>query len=116
MMRVFCGLCLLLSGLGLAGCASEPAGAAHPPKPSPKLLVVPVHTVVGRVIRVNPVGQFAILGFPVGVMPAPDQRLSVYRGPLKVGEVKVSGRPVGQNIAADLLEGDCAPGDEVRDR
>ncbi len=115
-MRIFRGLCLMVSGLCLAGCASKPAGAARPPKPAPKVLVVPEHTVVGRVVRINLVGRFAILSFPVGVMPAPDQRLFVYRGPLKVGEVKVSGRPVGQNVAADLLDGDCAPGDAVRDR
>lgn len=115
-MQVFRGLCLLLGGLCLAGCASKVGGPAKAPKASPRVSVVPQHAVVGRVVRLNPVGRFAILSFPVGVMPAPDQRLSVYRGQTKVGEVKVSGRPLGENIAADLLEGDCAPGDEVRDR
>ena len=75
---------------------------------------IPENILVGRVVRANPTARFAIITFPVGVMAEPDQRLSVYRGQEKVGELKVSGPPRDESIAADIMEGDCQVGDEVR--
>jgi len=55
-----------------------------------------------------------VLSFPLGKMAAADQRLSLYRRGLKVGEVKVTGPVREDNIVADLLAGEAAVGDEVR--
>ena len=49
-------------------------------------------------------------------LPALEQRLIVYRGGLKVGEVKVSGPQQDDNIVADIVAGQAEAGDEVRDQ
>jgi hypothetical protein len=64
----------------------------------------------------NPQARFAVLNFAFGPMPALDQRLDVYRDGLKTGEVKVSGPQRDDNIVADMVEGNCQIGDEVRGR
>ena len=71
---------------------------------------------VGKVEMVNQNARYVVLSFPIGHLPAMEQRLSVYRSGLKVGEVKVSGPQVEDNVVADIVEGDSGPGDEVRDK
>lgn len=118
-MRLASALTVVLLGGWLVGCASKPTPptAAAPAGAAPtKGIVVPDQAVVGKVARVNPVGRFAILTFPVAVMPAVETRLNVYRNGVKVGEVKVSGPQREDNIAADITSGDCQPGDEVRNQ
>jgi hypothetical protein len=115
-MRLSTSFSLLLAGLCFVGCATKGGGSAQAGKASPRSTIVPDHAVVGKVIRVNPVARFAILSFPVAVMPALDQHLFVYRGQAKVGELKVSGPRREESIVADIMNGDCQPGDEVRDR
>ena len=66
--------------------------------------------------RYNDAGRFVVLEFPVGHMPASEQRLFVYRGGLKVGEIKVTGPQRDDHIVADLTGGEAQAGDEVRDR
>ena len=56
-----------------------------------------------------------MLTFPLGTMPPPEKRLNVYRGGLKVAEVKVSGAPLDINVVADIVAGECQVGDEVRE-
>lgn len=70
----------------------------------------------GRVLTYVASGRYAVLNFPIGHLPALGQRLSVYRGGLKVGEIKVSGPQRDDNIIGDLTEGEVQPGDEVRER
>jgi len=60
--------------------------------------------------------RFVVLNFPVGRLPVIDQRLNVYRGGLKVGEVKVTGPQYDDNVVADLVAGDSEIGDQVRDK
>jgi hypothetical protein len=69
---------------------------------------------MGRVARVNENARFAVITFPVGMMPAKDTRLSVYRRGLKVGEVKVTGPQQQDNTVADIVNGEVQPGDELR--
>jgi len=69
----------------------------------------------GRVASVNAPGRFVVLTFPLGSMPALEKRLNVYRRGLKVGELKVSGPQLDVNIDADIIAGECQPGDEVRE-
>ena|SRR6185369_8650451 len=101
--------------------AMAPPGApvvnpAPPPPTSPsKLIVTPGHLTTGRVSSVNAAGRFVILTFPLGAVPSSEKRLYVYRGGLKVGEVKVTPPPLDINIAADIIAGECQVGDEVRD-
>jgi hypothetical protein len=71
---------------------------------------------VGRVVRFNTIGRFAVLNFPVNRMPAVGRTLFVYREGLKVGEIKVTGPVQDDNIVGDLVSGDGKAGDEVRDR
>jgi len=65
---------------------------------------------------VNPGARFVVLSFPVGKLPAIDQRLNLYRAGLKIGEVKITGPQYDDNIVADLVVGDAEVGDQVRDR
>jgi hypothetical protein len=93
-----------------AGPASPGSASASAPAAAPE------NALVGKVVMVNTRSRFAVLNFPIGQMPAADQRLHVYRGGLKVGEVKVGGWQRDDNIVADILAGDCQIGDEVWDR
>ena len=57
-----------------------------------------------------------MITFPVGQMPALDQRLNVYRRGLKAGELKISGPQSDDSIVADIVAGEAEPGDAVRDK
>lgn len=71
---------------------------------------------MGKVEMVNQSARYVVLSFPIGHLPAMEQRLSVYRRGLKIGEVKVSGPQIEDNVVADIVAGDSEPGDEVRDK
>ena len=126
-MRILLILCvalMLCSCLGrkpgpqAAGPASAGGGAGSPggAPGSQKLIVTPEQALVGKVEFVNVTARFVVLNFPVGRLPALEQRLNLYRGGLKVGEVKVTGPHYDDNIVADLVAGDSEVGDQVRDR
>ena len=91
-------------------------GSAGTNSPNQKLIVTPGSSLVGKVAFVNTTARFVVLNFPIGHLPALEQRLNIYRSDLKVGEVKVTGPQYDDNIVADLLAGDSAIGDQVRDR
>jgi hypothetical protein len=78
--------------------------------------VAPDNAMAGHVVRVNALARYAILGFPIGSMPQNGLRLFVYRGGSRVGEVKVSGPQRDDHTVADIMQGDCEVGDEVRER
>ena len=80
------------------------------------LIITPDTTLIGKVSFVNTNKRFVVLTFPIGRMPAANQRLSVYRNGLKTGEVNVSGPQNNDNIVADIIAGDAVVGDEVRDK
>ena len=86
------------------------------PASEPKLIVTPENALVGKVATVNSAARFVVLSFPVGRLPAIEQRLNVSRRGLKVGEVKITGPQQDENIVADIVAGDAETGDEVRDR
>ncbi len=118
--------CVAASGCGHQKAATPPTAArtgpnapvfsALPSAPEQKLIVTPDNALVGKVVRVNPGGRYVVLNFPIGRLPALQQRLNLYRLGLKVGEVTVSGPQRDDNIIADVTSGDAAVGDEVRDR
>ncbi len=116
---------LLLAVLAVAGCASRTAPASPSAAPSRArgaavsptnqvLIVTPETVLVGRVALVDGNARCVVLSFPVGRMAAADQRLSLYRRGLKVGEVKVTGWQRENNIVADLVAGEAQVGDEAR--
>jgi hypothetical protein len=120
---------VLLFALSLPGCAKKRIAdstalprprTGSPTAPTSKsattqaLIITPETALVGKVALVNPSGRFVVLNFPLGKMAAADQRLSLYRRGLKVGEVKVTGPVREDNIVADLVAGEAAVGDEVR--
>ncbi len=120
-------LCLLvLCLLGAAGCAGRkpaasgaaPAGndpAKAPPSTANKAVIVtPATAPVGKVILFNATARHVVLNFPLGKMPPPDQRLSLYRRGLKVGEVKTTTWQRENNIIADMVAGEAEVGDEAR--
>jgi hypothetical protein len=79
-----------------------------------KLIVTPENSFAGKVATVNQTAGFVVLSFPPGQMPAVDQRLSLYRRGLKVGEVKVTGPQIDENVVADIIAGESDVGDEVK--
>ena len=114
-MKFWLGLLPVLL-VGLAGCVSQPQPPANPPGSESKLIVTPESLLVGKVTMFNTAGRFVVLDFPVGRMPSLDQTLFIYREGLKVGEVRVTGPERDNNTVADLISGEAARGDEVRDK
>ena len=115
-MRISAFLCLLLTlVMGSAGCFGKAKRSQQGPAPTPgKPVLVPSHALVGKIVRVMPAGRFVVITFPVGHLPILEQRLNVFRNGLKVGELKVTGPQLDDNIVADLVAGDAQPGDEVK--
>ena len=92
------------------------AGATNAPSTSRNVIVTPEHGLDGTVTWVNANLRFVVVTFPVGQMPALEQRLSVYRRELKVGEVKITGPQRGDNIVADITTGEAGAGDSIREK
>jgi hypothetical protein len=119
-----------LGSLVTSGCAHKQFGALHQPfaplppvsaapVPSPstkQVIVTPETGLTGKVVKVNSGGRFVVLNFPVGHLPAVDQRLNIYHQGLKTGEVKMSGPQLEDNVVGDLVSGNAQVGDEVRDQ
>jgi len=113
----------MAGALMLAGCArSQPefpgqaaaAATGATEKPS-TVIVTSAPANAGRITSVNPAARFVVITYPVGVpLPATDRKLDVYRGGLKVGEIKITGPSRDLNTVADITAGECQPGDEVR--
>jgi hypothetical protein len=70
---------------------------------------------VGRVVRFNPQARFVVVDFSFHTLPAAQTRLGVYRDNERIGTVRVTGTPRGSLVAADIVEGEAAPRDEIRD-
>jgi PBP1b-binding outer membrane lipoprotein LpoB len=116
-MRIAIGL--LSATLLLAGCVfhhkSEP-NPAPAPASQPKAVVKPDLRVFGQVAMVNAEARFVVITFPAGSVPPPERRMNVYRGGLKVGEVKVTGPQRENETVADIIAGDVQPHDEIREQ
>ncbi len=93
--------------------APQPAKGG-PAKP-PALIVTPAPANRGKIILVNPSGRYVVLRCPFGYIPAIDRRLNVYRGGLKVAEIKITGPQRDTNTVGDIIAGECQVGDEARE-
>jgi hypothetical protein len=110
-------LFLMLLAVALGGCASKPSKARTPVKSSaPAAIVTPDFSLAARVVSVNTVGRFVVLSFPSGMLPKIDQTMFLYRGGLKVAELRVTGPQQESNIVADLVSGDAQVGDTVSEK
>jgi hypothetical protein len=117
-LRLFLGA--LLAVAVATGCgshrASEPRTSAAPTTPvtaNPTPIVTPDTSLTAKVARYNAVGRFVVLSFPVGQMPQTGQMFSIYRAGVKVGEAKVTGPQMDNDIDADLTDGTAQEGDDV---
>jgi len=81
---------------------------------STRVIVTQDTLLVGKVTKVNLEGHFVVLTFPIGHLPALEQRLNLYRHGLKTGEVRVTGPQLDDNIVGDIIVGEAEPGDDVR--
>jgi hypothetical protein len=81
-----------------------------------KIVVTTGTSLIGKVAWVNTTDRFVVLNFPLGRLPGTNQMLNLYRGGLKVGEVKVTGPQYDDNVVADLVAGDSQVGDQVQDK
>ena len=123
----------MMVGLALVGCqsssgtsnvATEPASisagdnSAAPADRSTtaddQAVIIPITTGTGVVARVNDTLRFVVLDYALTQLPNIDQILFLYRKGQKVARVKVTGPVRGQTVAADIIEGVAADGDEVR--
>jgi hypothetical protein len=105
--------------LMLPGCAWMQHKHSARTRPAPagsQLIVAPDESLAAKVIRVNPVGRFVVLNFPEGQMPKLEQPLFLYRGGLKVAEVKAVGPQQETSIVADIVSGEPQVGDTARDQ
>jgi hypothetical protein len=120
-MRMLPSIVLLVT-IAASGCAGKKPAATFAPllggsvRGDQKVIVTPETGLSGKIVRVNTGGRFVVLNFPVGHLPALDQRLNVYRLGLKVGEVRVTGPQLDDNVVGDLAAGDARVGDDVRDK
>ena len=62
----------------------------------------------------NEQSRFVVADFSFNPVPRPGQRLGLFRGGQRVGEVRASSYWRGSLVAADLLLGDARLNDEVR--
>jgi hypothetical protein len=114
-----------LGVLVLSGCTAQRGGSlsfnelsiTNNPSVSlakPNVIITSDNLLVGKVAKANVDGRFVVLTFPIGHLPTLDQRLSLYRRGLKVGEVKITGPQLDDNVVGDIVTGDAQAGDEVR--
>jgi hypothetical protein len=79
-------------------------------------IVTPDASIAGKVVAYNSAARFAVMSFPAGPMPGQDQSVFVYRGGLKVGEIKITGPQRDNNTVGDVVNGDAQMGDDVRNQ
>ena len=110
---------ILIVTVSLTGCAWMKPKHSATAKPAPvvaKTIVTPDSSLAAKVVRVNTVIRIVVLNFPEGRMPKLQQPLFLYRGGLKVAEVKTTGPRQETSIVADIVSGDAQVGDLVRDQ
>lgn len=122
-LAVLLSISFFLAGCARSKTANQPVPAVSLSGTQPALVdtargivVTSDNSLSGKVVKVNSPGRFVVLNFPVSKMPSVNQRLYVYRGNLRVGELNVSGPQMDDNVAADILSGEASVGDQVRDQ
>jgi hypothetical protein len=112
-------LVLLCATAFILGCKSSGSGqnrtaAARGPS-DPNIITTAATNTVGRIAAVNAQARYVVVEFTPGApLPQVEQRMNVYRGSLKVGELKITGPARSNNTAGDITAGDAAIGDAVK--
>jgi hypothetical protein len=110
---VFAGLlALAASGCSWFHHRTSTLPAAAVPAP----IITPNYSLTATVVKVSTLGRYVVLGFPASQMPKVDQTLFIYRGGLKVAEIRVTGPQQDSYTVADLVSGEAQVGDAVRDQ
>ena len=76
--------------------------------------VRPLDSTLGRVMTVHAKLRFVVVDFSLNQPPAPGTRLEVHREGRKVGVLKAGHFQRESTVAADIVSGEVAVGDEVR--
>lgn len=113
----------VLGWLLLAGCARQQTASpaangqvtASASASGSKTIVTRDEGLDGKVAWVNPDLHFVVVTFPVGQLPSTGRQLSVFRRGLKVGEVRITGPQKDDSIVGDMVAGEAAAGDSVRE-
>lgn len=109
---------ILTSAFLFSGCAKIKSWLpSRPKKDSVSSSASPLDSVglaSGVVARVNLNARYVVATFPLGEVPQIERRLNVYRGGLKVAEIKVTGPQRDNSTVADILAGEVQVNDEVR--
>lgn len=101
---------LFASCLLLTACAATGPGSRSP-QLRPGLVMD--ERLRGRIATLNTAGQFVVVDFNVGAIPPLRSRMNVYRDDTVVGLIQLTG-PVRDNlVAADVVSGAVAVGDEA---
>jgi hypothetical protein len=103
-------LCLLLA---TTGCFLHRKPAQV--KPATGAVITPDFKATGKILLFNDEARFAVVSFPLGMLPRPDHRLGVYRKGLLVGELRATAQQKENNVIADLITGSAQKDDEVRE-
>jgi hypothetical protein len=107
---------LAMTASGCSWFHHDSAATSKPAATTPAPIVTPDLSLAAKVVSVNVVGRFVVLSFPPSQMPKIDQPLFLYRGGLKVAEVRVTGPQQDNNIVADISSGDAQVGDTVSNK
>lgn len=92
------------------GGASGSAVKSPPGNPQPE----PIREIRGRILNRNDQARFVVIELIFSPVPELGRKLSVIRDGAKVGELRTSRWSRGDLVAADIIEGDAQPGDEIK--
>ena len=116
---------ILWCGLFLTACARHRGAmpfdtGSHVSRPiitatNDSLTITAGSSLIGKISAINPAARFVVITFAIGKMPSNGQVLNVYRGTLKVAEIKITGPQRDTNTVGDILAGELKNGDEVRE-
>ncbi|MCX7723437.1 MAG: hypothetical protein N2379_10350 [Verrucomicrobiae bacterium] len=108
------------------GCATDPSrgrtsAGAGGAVPSSALdasadAAEPEVLILGRIVKVHSSGRFALVSFPFGCVPRAERPLYAYRDGQKVAELRTTYYALDELVVADIVSGECKPGDTVSDR
>lgn len=94
--------------------ANPPPAFTVRPAGNTNVVMTPAASPMGRIMSVNTEGNFAVIGFPLGQLPANGKVFSVYRSGMKTGQLRISGPAQESFTVGDFISGSGQEGDEVR--
>jgi len=102
-----------LLALVLGGCSSPTETDITAPTGFGNAVMKPDTRLRGSVRTVNEQGQYVIVDFGLGMIPALQTEMNVYRGGDVVGVVQLTGPIRRSTVAGDIVSGEAGVGDVV---